>query len=71
MQISISEFYNLPCFDLTYSTNAKIEHYVSLMQQCILYWQHNMQYSNKLEFVNAVKNYYSPSSYLSLTSKLS
>ena len=31
--ISMSEFYNLPCFDLTYLTNAKIKHYVSLMQQ--------------------------------------
>ena len=31
--ISMSKYYNFPCFDLTYLTNAKIKHCVSLMQQ--------------------------------------
>ena len=54
-----------------YILYAKIKHYVSLMQQkYILYWQHTIQNSSKLEFLNAFKNDYSPSSYLGLTSKL-
>ena len=70
--ISMSESYNLPCFDLTYLTNAKIKHYVGVMQQkYILYWQHTMQNSTKLKFLNTFKNDYTPSSYLGLTSKLS
>ena len=51
--ISMSEYYNFPCFDLTYLPNAKIKHYVGLMQKkYILYWQHIMQNSSKLEFFN-------------------
>ena len=43
---SVSEYYNFPCFDLTYLTNAKVEHYVGLMQQkYILHWQHAVQSS--------------------------
>ena len=30
--ISMSEYHNFPCCDLTYLTNAKIKHYVGLMQ---------------------------------------
>jgi len=68
----MSEYYNFPCFDLTYLTNAKIKHYVGLMQQkYILYSQHTMQNSSKLEFFNTFKNDYTASSYLGLTSKLS
>jgi len=68
----MSEFYNFPCLDLTYLTNAKIKQYVGLMQQkYILYWQHTMQNSTKLEFFSTFKNDYIPSSYLGLTSKLS
>jgi len=70
--ISMSEYYNFPCFNLTCLTNAKIKHYVGLMQQkYILYWQHTMQNSAKLKFFKTFKNDYTPSSYLGLTSKLS
>jgi len=70
--ISMSEYSNFPYFDLTYLTNAKIKHYVGLIQQkCILYWQHTMQNSTKLKFCNTFKNDYTPSSHLGLTSKLS
>ena len=31
--ISMSQYYDFPCFDITYLTDAKIKHYVSLMQQ--------------------------------------
>ena len=34
-------------------------------------WQHTMQNSTKLEFLNTCKNDYTPSSYLGLTNKLS
>ena len=65
------EYYNFPCFDLTNLTNAKIKHYVSLIQlKYNLYRQHTIQNSSKLEFFNTFKNDYTPSSYLSLTSKL-
>ena len=61
-----------PCFDITCLPNAKIKHYVGPMQQnYILYWQHTMQKSTKLEFFNTCKNDYTPSSYLGLTNKLS
>ena len=52
--IDMSEYYNFPCFGLTNLTNyAKIKHYVSLMQQkYILFRQHTIQNSSKLEFVN-------------------
>ena len=47
--ISMSKYYDFSCFDITYLTDAKIKHYVSLMQQkCILHWQHTMQNSTKL-----------------------
>ena len=70
--ISMSEYYNFPCFDLTYLTNAKIKHYVGLMhQKYILYWQYTMQNSTKPEFFNTFKSYYTSSSYLDLTNKLS
>ena len=63
--ISMSKYYDFPCFDITYLTNAKIKHYVGLMQQkYILYWQHTMQNSTKLEFFNTFKNDYTPASYL-------
>ena len=70
--ISMSKYYNFPWFDITYLTDAKIKHYVSLMQQkYILHWQRTMQNSTKLEFFNTFKNDYAPSSYLGLTNKLS
>ena len=70
--ISLSKYYDFPCFDITYLTDAKIKHCVSLMQQkYILHWQHTMQNSTKLEFFNTFKNDYAPSSYLGLTNKLS
>ena len=31
--ISMSKYYDFPCFDITYLTDAKIKHYFSLMQQ--------------------------------------
>ena len=53
----MSEFYNLPDFDNTFLTDAKIELDVSLMQQrYVLHWQHTIQYSTKLEFYNSFKN---------------
>ena len=42
-----------------------------MQQKYILYWQHSMQNSIKLEFFNTFKNDYTPSSYLGLTNKLS
>ena len=37
----MSEYYNLPDFDPTFLTDAKIKHYISLMQQkYISHWQH-------------------------------
>ena len=69
--IDMPEYYNFPCFDLTNLTYAKIKHYVSLMQlKYNLYRQHTIQNSSKLQFFNTFKNDYTPSSYLSLTSKL-
>ena len=45
-KISMSKYFDFPCFDITYLTNAKIKHYVGLMQpKYILYWQHTMQNS--------------------------
>ena len=35
--ISMSEYYDFPCFDLTYLTNAKIKHHVCLMEQKYIY----------------------------------
>ena len=68
--IRMSEFYDLPDFDTTFLTDAKIELSVSLMQQkCILHWQHTIQYSKKLQFLNSFKNEYT-SHYLHLTRKL-
>ena len=68
----MSKYYDFPCFDITYLTDAKIKHNARLMQQkYILYWQHTMQNSTKLEFFNTFKNDYAPSSYLGLTNKLS
>ena len=67
----MSEYYNLPCFDITNLTNAKVKHFVSVMQQkYILYRQHTMQNSSKLEFFNTFKNDCTPSYYLGLTRKL-
>ena len=67
----MSEYYNLPCFDITNLTNAKVKHFVSVMQQKnILYRQHTMQNSSKLEFFNTFKNDCTPSYYLGLTRKL-
>ena len=69
--IDMSEYYNLPCFDVTNLTNAKVKHFVSVMQQkYILYRQHTMQNSSKLEFFNTFKNDCTPSYYLGLTRKL-
>ena len=43
----MSKYYDFPCFNIVYLTDAKIKHYVSLMQQkYILYWQHTMQNLN-------------------------
>ena len=70
--ISVSKYYDFPCFDITYLADAKIKPYVSLMQQkYILYWQHSMQNSTKLEFFNTFKKDFALSSYLGLTNKLS
>ena len=63
--VRISEFYNLPDFDPPLVTDAKINHYLKLMeQQYILHWQHTLQYSKKLEFYNTFKTKYTPSHYL-------
>ena len=68
----MSKYYDFPCFDIMYLTDAKIKHYATLMQQkYILHWQHTMQNSTKLEFFNTFKNDYAPSSYLGPTNKLS
>ena len=42
-----------------------------MQQKYMLYWQHTMQNSTKLEFFNTFKNDYTPFSYLGLTNKLS
>ena len=69
--IDMSEYYNLPCFDIPNLTNAKVKHFVSVMQQkYILYRQHTMQNSSKLEFYNTFKTDCTPSYYLGLTRKL-
>ena len=62
--------YLFPCFDLTFLTNAKIRHFVGLMQQYSILATYQ-QSSTKLEFFNTFKNDYTPSSYLGLTNKLS
>ena len=68
----MSEYYNLPDFDPTFLTDAKIKHYVSLMQQkYISHWQqHTIRNSKKLEFYNTFKDEYTPSCYLDLTIKV-
>ena len=64
----MSEYYNLPDFDPTFLTDAKIKHYVSLMQQkYISHWQHTIRNSKKLEFYNTFKDEYTPSCFLDLT----
>ena len=69
--MKMSEYYNLPDFDPTFLTDAKITHYVSLMQQkYISHWQHTIRNSKKLEFYNTFKDEYTPSCYLDLTRKL-
>ena len=69
--VRISEFYNLPNFDPLLVTDAKISHYLKLMQQkYILHWQHTLEQSKKLEFYNTVKIEYTPSYYLDLTKKI-
>ena len=41
--IDMSEYYNLPCFDITNLTNAKVKHFVRVMQQkYILYRQQKL-----------------------------
>ena len=68
----LSEFYNLPDFDPIFLTDAKIKHYVNLMQQkYILYCQHTIQHSKKLKFYKNRKNDCTPSDYLDLTKKSS
>ena len=63
--VRISEFYNLPNFDPLLVTDAKINHYLKLMQQqCILHWQHTREHSKKLEFYNTFKTEYTASYYL-------
>ena len=75
--IYMSEYYNFPCFDLTYLTDGKIKHYVNLTQQKFekVYFilVSNILYNTltKLEFFNTFMNDYTLSSYLGLTSKLS
>ena len=50
------EFYNLADFDPVFLTDAKIKHYVNLMQQKhILYCQRTIQHYTKLEFYNNCK----------------
>ena len=67
----MSEYYNLPDFDPSFLTDAKIKHYISLMQQkYISHWQHVIRNSKKLEFYNTFKDEYTPSCYLDLTRKL-
>ena len=69
--VRIPEFYNLPNFDPLLVTDAKINHYLKLMQQqYILHWQHTLEHSKKLEFYNTVKTEYTPSYYLDLTKKI-
>ena len=67
----MSQYYNLPDFDPNVLNKPKIKRYISQMQhKYILYWQHSIQHSKKLEFYNTFKNEYTPSCYLELTSKL-
>ena len=68
--VRMSEFYNVPNFDPLLVTDAKINHYLKLMQQqYILHWQHTLEHSNKLEFYNTFKTEYTPSYFLDLTKK--
>ena len=71
--IDMPEYYSFPCFGLTNLTNAKIKHYVSLMQQKnILFRQHAIQNSSKLGVFNtsSLRMIIHPPLYLGLTSKL-
>ena len=72
----IPVFYNLPYFDPLLVADAKINHYLKLMQkQNILHWQHIYSATlqeTRLEFyntsrdvlLNTLKNGYTPSYYL-------
>ena len=65
----LSLFYVLPSFRVT---DAKINHYLKLMQrQYILHWQLTLQHSKKLEFYNTFKTEfeYTLSYYLDFTKK--
>ena len=67
----MTEFHNLPDFNPNRLTETKNKHFVKLMRQkYILYWQHTIQNSKKLEFYNTFKNEYTPCCYLSFTRKL-
>ena len=52
--ISMSEYYNFPCFDLMYLTNVKIKQYVSIATTLATYHQN----STKLEFFNIFQHFY-------------
>jgi len=58
--ISMSDYYNFPCFDLTHLTNAKIKHVGLMQQKCILHWQHTTQNSTKLKFFTLLKTIIQP-----------
>ena len=38
--ISMSEYYDFPCFDITYLTNDKIKHYVGLIGLITVFRRH-------------------------------
>ena len=52
----LSEYYNLPDLDPILITDAKIKHYVNLMQQkYILYFQHTIQPFKISKFIITVR----------------
>ena len=65
--MKISEYYELPNFDPHNLSEAKIKHYVALInQKYISYWQHTIHNSKKLQFYSLFKHGYKISSYLDL-----
>ena len=70
--MKISEYFNFGNFSPDFVDTAKVTMFLQLMKQkYISYWQHTLQYSQKLEFYRSFKNEYVTSSYLELTSRVS
>ena len=65
--MKISEYYDLPDFDLNNLSEAKIKHYIDIIKlKYITYWQHTIHHSKKLQFYSLFKHDYKISSYVDL-----